>query len=734
MGIAKPVGCYAEKMLDPDAWPEADEDIFFDRAHEWTKVLRQVTEVLDASRYQQAEIFESGRWSGSGAAAADGELRGNINELIALQNKLVTVITWQRYVAGSIVQAKSDITDNVEIANRQIDVIANNSSMEANARVAAINALISQTHTENAGVVAGTAEQIMASKSWKPPDSALKDLLDQKIPPPVTLPADPQEPLTPPAEYVPPPVSPPRPVPDNTARDPSVETPRPTPSPRSPESTPSEPRRTPADGTGPGGAMSPAPPTTPSGPAGPSSPATPSGPAGPFRPAEPAPPLRPAASTKPSGGGAHGTNMAPVSEAGQSPSLLLGPVATEASSASAGAGGVPAMPMAPGGSGAGGATRSGGGAAAPVEKPSEKARQSTRPATATRAAGTAQTPDSVKAGSTRHESSIERSQDGAAAMIPVSAARAERDAIAEAATADAARRKGVDPLRLGRRIAAALNAPSSRTADLGFFWITAVTTDGAIVVANSYGLAYLPDGVRLPDEVHMASADSTIPATERARWATYPVMAVRGWAAHHDRELRVVIGTERQLANSDSGAATVVLKPDDIPDSGDMRGRARLEVVDPSAAARLATTPDARLIDLLPPAPVVAEPPAEQTPPPEAMKRAEPSKGAPVLPARMARRARVHAPLPPEPATASAPDDQRTMLWLAVSKPLASSHPDRQGVHLRAFRAYATRSQEVLLGEAHTASDPVAQRYAVADWLYWKYLAQLLDAALADAS
>ena len=65
-------------------------------------------------------------------------------------------------------------------------------------------------------------------------------------------------------------------------------------------------------------------------------------------------------------------------------------------------------------------------------------------------------------------------------------------------------------------------------------------------------------------------------------------MAVQGWAAHHNTKLRAVIGTEKQLANSDAGAAKIVLKPDDIPDSGEMIGRSRLEVVDPAAAERLA--------------------------------------------------------------------------------------------------------------------------------------------------
>ncbi|MGV7625343.1 secretion protein EspK, partial [Mycobacterium kansasii] len=66
------------------------------------------------------------------------------------------------------------------------------------------------------------------------------------------------------------------------------------------------------------------------------------------------------------------------------------------------------------------------------------------------------------------------------------------------------------------------------------------------------------------------------------------------------------------LSNCDSGAAKVVLEPDDIPDSGRMRGRSRLEVLDSVGAARLADTSDLRLVDLLPPAPVAANRPSDE--------------------------------------------------------------------------------------------------------------------------
>ena len=268
-------------------------------------------------------------------------------------------------------------------------------------------------------------------------------------------------------------------------------------------------------------------------------------------------------------------------------------------------------------------------------------------------------------------------------VIPASAKRAAPDAAAVATG-----QRGFDPLRLARRIAATLNAPGSGVGDPGFFWLTAVTIDGAIVVANSYGLAYIPDGVWLPEEVRMASADDAIPATERARWATHPLNAVQAWAAHHRTTLRAVIATAEQFANSDPGVTEVVLQPGDIPSSANMIGRSRLQVADPEAADRLDATADPRLVELLPPA----------------------------------------------PADVEAPADRRRELWLGVVEPVTSSAKDREAAHLRAFHTYTAAAREAALNEAHTAVDSFDQRAAVADWLYWKHVAQTLDDALTVAS
>ncbi|WP_232425618.1 secretion protein EccK [Mycobacterium sp. JS623] len=278
---------------------------------------------------------------------------------------------------------------------------------------------------------------------------------------------------------------------------------------------------------------------------------------------------------------------------------------------------------------------------------------------------------------------------GAPAPVPVSAARAERDAIAAAATAGALRRQsagGSDPLQLARRIGAALNAEPN--IDFGFFWVTALTQDGQIVVANSYGLGYIPDGVNLPDQVRMASADESIPLGERAKWTTYPILAVQGWAQHHNLRLRAVVATEDQFKNFDPGTPKVTLRSDDIPDSGKMQGRNRLAVIAPEAAARLASVSASGLSELLPPASSDTNPPVDET----------------------------------------------SNLWFEVMKPMMSTNPERGIAHLEAFVKYADHAQEQALYRAHTAPDAAAQRGAIADWVYWQHLSVLTSDALAGSA
>ncbi|WP_234786943.1 secretion protein EccK [Mycolicibacterium monacense] len=262
--------------------------------------------------------------------------------------------------------------------------------------------------------------------------------------------------------------------------------------------------------------------------------------------------------------------------------------------------------------------------------------------------------------------------------MPVSAARAERDAIAGSMR----RQSAGDPVQVARRVAAALNAVESM--DFGFFWATGVTKDGTILVANSYGIGYIPDGVKLPDGVRMVSADESIPIDERAKWATFPMLALHGWAQHHDVPLRAVVATAEQFDGFDPGAARVILTPDDIPERGDMAGRSRLEVIAPGAARQLASVDDTRLGDLLPPAPADTTPPA----------------------------------------------DNSLMLWFEVMKPLMSTSAERGAAHLEAMVSYANHAQELALHRAQTATDAATQRAAIADWVYWQHVSVMSNDAI----
>lgn len=238
---------------------------------------------------------------------------------------------------------------------------------------------------------------------------------------------------------------------------------------------------------------------------------------------------------------------------------------------------------------------------------------------------------------------------------------------------------------LAQRIAAALNAGIT---DVGFFWITGLAKDGTIVVANNYGLGYIPEGVNLPEQVKMATADEGIPATVRGTWATYPILALHGWAQHHDTELRAVIATEDQFKGFDPGAPKIVLRPDDIPENGTIEGRHRLQVIAPDTAVKLAAVSRTGLTDLLPP-----------------------------------------------PSTdVNAPEDRRSQLWFEVFRPLLSNVPDRSAVQLEAFVSYADHAQELALHRAHTATDPADQRAAIADWIYWQHLSVLMSDAIATGA
>jgi hypothetical protein len=274
----------------------------------------------------------------------------------------------------------------------------------------------------------------------------------------------------------------------------------------------------------------------------------------------------------------------------------------------------------------------------------------------------------------------------AAAPIPVSPARAEKDAMAAAARAGLVRRPAGSAdadIEVAVRIAAALHAPPSIPVGAWqFMWAVGVTTEGQILAANSYGVGYIPDGVKLPSQVVFVSADEAIPAGERGRWVRYPFLALQGWAQFHGKTIRAIIGTKEEVEPFKGSMNTRTLVDDDIPADGTMQGRSRLEVVAPEVAARVAAWPDTEL----------------------------------------------HAALPPQHVQLVAPDASAgTMLWMDALTPLTQTTGEGyRTAHLAALATYARHREALCLYEAYTAPFVAAQRAAITEWLYWGHLAAIL--------
>ena len=655
MAIAQPAGGFAEQMISPGGWPEVDEATFAARSEEFAGVSRQLGVVLDSSAQQKMQVFEGGIWSGTAADAANDALGRNIDQLTALKSDADDATRWHNQIAGVITDAKSTISDNVELASDAITTLQNDIALDADERTAAINRVIATTYGANTGLVAATAEQILATGAEKTSAASPTESLDQTEPSADQNTSD-----------------------ENTSDESTSDT---------ENSTPAETKSSGATESA-SGALSSLMSSASSG----SSLTSPTASIDTVDQsthflANGASVVSPGSSSRTAtpgraGGVGKGLSAAalsssPVGAAPVASAPMMAPRSTEDPSAAA--------PMgAPMGAGAAGGAAAGSrkGSAAPA---------GTSPAAASSPAGQKAPAGAGAQKGRRQEPDVPDRPAAAAAVaapIPVSAARAERDAIAAATAPEAAKRGGADPLALARRVAAALNAADSDGADaFEFFWMTAVSTDGEIVVANSYGLAFIPAGVQLPEPVQLVTADAQIPAVERARWVTYPAMAVQGWAAHHNKKLRAVIATAEQFGRSDPGAAKVVLEPEDIPATGVMTGRSRLEVVDPDSAAVLAETTDDGLLDLLPPA----------------------------------------------PADSGALSDQLQPLWWEVLRPLTGSAEGRETLHLKAFGPYAALERDIALAAAHTAAETDARRTAVADWLYWRHVGELLHSAVGGA-
>lgn len=765
MRIEKPGGEYADRLLEPDGWPDVDEGRLYDCATVYTQTLQDLTfNAAEPWEHERSETFHGGIWSGRAAGVANAKADAYSQKFAEQQKNLVAATTWNNRVAGMVTTAKTTITENVHDAQRLIKEIENSNDPNADEddRKVAIDNIVNTYHALNVGVVAGTSAQIPAFDTWSPSIGAMEQLLSQSLaaarpvaPLPVTsvnppfskirnsgMPSGSATAPSPPGDVAgQAPVSMrgggesagsvTKPGPSELvveqAQTPGVvreggespgSSPIPAPQPQSPlpGSVPTTPIANPS-------APAPAPgsrPTTPSvggggsssssggssaspmgSSGGASSGASGAGASGPGSSSsnpssgQSSPATAAAADKSAAAGSGSQTGKAPVQMPIQPPPPVatsapvapptapIDPTTASTTSAMSPAASTPAPTGGPStGGGMSGPVAGAPAAGAPPPPPVSLGPPSTpAPAAPVPPAG------AMGPGVAPAAASSSSTGGAAAAPIPVSAARSEREMMAAASKAGALRRKsgGLDPVSIAHRIGAALNAPDVvRPSDFGFFWVTAVTAEGTILVANSYGIAYIPEGINLPEQVQFVSADESVPAAQRGQWATYPIVALTGWAACHGQQLRAVIGTHAQLDRFDSGAHKVYVEDDDIPPSGKMQGRSRLEVVFPESTARLAAVSDGDLTALLPPAGADIKPPA----------------------------------------------DDSQILWWEVSKPMISEDPGRVLPHLQAFQSYAAHVADRSLYSAHTAPDPLAQRAAIADWTYWLHQYDLLSEAL----
>ncbi|WP_138230422.1 hypothetical protein [Mycolicibacterium aubagnense] len=279
----------------------------------------------------------------------------------------------------------------------------------------------------------------------------------------------------------------------------------------------------------------------------------------------------------------------------------------------------------------------------------------------------------------------------AAAPIPVTAARAERDAMSAAARAGLVRKSAGDAdVQFAERIAAALHAPPSiPPMAWNFVWAVGVTSNGEIIAANSYGVSFIPDGMCLPSQVIFVSADERIPAGQRGRWVREPFVALQAWCAFYEKTLKVVIGTEQEVQRFAGSMQTKIIAPEDIPTDGLMKGRTRLEVIAPEAAAKLAEWPDAQLHEALPPQPVQL--------------------------------------IPPDPAAIG-------KAWMESIRPLMQTTGETyRTAHLEKLAAYGRLQEAAALYRAYTAPYVADLRAAITDWVWWQQFSTIQgDAQLVE--
>jgi ABC-type transporter Mla subunit MlaD len=169
VGIQRPDGPYSVEMTAGPAWPGADENTYRDRADELRATLRSLTSTTEQWEQQRATLFNGDLvWSGEAATAAATEVDKRTAAMHTLQDQLRAAATKADTTAAVIGAVKTQITENVETAQKIIDQINNTPAATAEQKSAAIQQVVTTTHATNTEAVAAGAAQLGAAPPATP--------------------------------------------------------------------------------------------------------------------------------------------------------------------------------------------------------------------------------------------------------------------------------------------------------------------------------------------------------------------------------------------------------------------------------------------------------------------------------------------------------------------------------------------------------------------------------------
>jgi hypothetical protein len=162
------------EMTAGAAWPAADEDTYRRRSEELTDTHTQVSGAREQWESHRHAVFGGDAvWSGRAADAAVAEIDSRTTAMGTLQRQLRTAADQAGAAASAITDAKSQVADNVRMAQQ---VIAQAETLDADGIDAFINQVVVSTYAANTEVVATAAARLTGPGTEKNelPDKPLK--------------------------------------------------------------------------------------------------------------------------------------------------------------------------------------------------------------------------------------------------------------------------------------------------------------------------------------------------------------------------------------------------------------------------------------------------------------------------------------------------------------------------------------------------------------------------------